>query len=542
MSVVVALVIFLMPVSASTTTTTWTSGGPDSAYINDLAVHPTSSDTVFAAVSGEDQHLAKTPNRGASWEYLLDSPTDLTAVAIDPTNPSRIFVGDSKYSYLTWDGGQEWSRQLKAFCEVTDFWLKPNSLIVVIATTHNKEREYGVWRNFRWGDYNAWENTLHHRCLTLAGDPNHPNVVYVGTKAWGYVGRSAASGARDSWYGISPSGKWVGEVRDIEVDLNSDVYAATDEGLRKWDGSDWTELTGLPTDNITALAIDRSTNPGVLYVGTGGNGVFVSEDGGNTWVEFNDGLENLSINVLAISDSEPKMIYAGTAGDGVWSRAVITSLEEGIKGDVNNDGKIRANDALLALRIAVGLIEPTDYQKWAADVNCDGRVRSNDALIILQYAVGQITQFPCDVQGASVVTAKNENQLLIDIITELENSPLTTEQKGILEQLKQLIWQQLLPNHTILLQNYPNPFNPETWISFLLAQDAPVTIHIYNTKGQLVRTIALGNKQVGVYTTKDRAAYWDGRCRNGEKVASGVYYYTLQAGDFSATRKMVILK
>jgi len=100
----------------------------------------------------------------------------------------------------------------------------------------------------------------------------------------------------------------------------------------------------------------------------------------------------------------------------------------------------------------------------------------------------------------------------------------------------------VIPSNFSLLQNYPNPFNPDTWLPFKLANDAPVAINIYNAKGQLIRTIALGNKNAGVYITKDRAAYWDGRDSFGEKVASGVYFYTLQAGGFRATRKMLILK
>ena len=101
---------------------------------------------------------------------------------------------------------------------------------------------------------------------------------------------------------------------------------------------------------------------------------------------------------------------------------------------------------------------------------------------------------------------------------------------------------EILPIRTAVLQNYPNPFNPETWIPFKLAQNAPVTIRIYNTKGQLVRTIALGNKNAGIYVTKDKAVYWDGRNSYGEKVASGMYFYTLRAADFTATRRMLIIK
>ena len=99
-----------------------------------------------------------------------------------------------------------------------------------------------------------------------------------------------------------------------------------------------------------------------------------------------------------------------------------------------------------------------------------------------------------------------------------------------------------LPKQFDLLQNYPNPFNPETWLPYQLARDANVNISIYNTKGQLVRTLLMGNQRTGVYVQKGKAAYWDGRDNEGERVASGVYFYTLQAGDFTATRKMVIMK
>jgi len=100
----------------------------------------------------------------------------------------------------------------------------------------------------------------------------------------------------------------------------------------------------------------------------------------------------------------------------------------------------------------------------------------------------------------------------------------------------------ILPERTMLLQNYPNPFNPETWLPFQLTQDAVVILRIYNQKGQLARTLYLGAKPAGMYTSKGKAAYWDGRDTAGEKVANGVYFYTLLAGDFLATRKLVLMK
>jgi hypothetical protein len=98
------------------------------------------------------------------------------------------------------------------------------------------------------------------------------------------------------------------------------------------------------------------------------------------------------------------------------------------------------------------------------------------------------------------------------------------------------------PEKTILLQNYPNPFNPETWIPFHLSQEADVSVRIYDSVGRLVRNLALGSKQEGIYVDKSKAVYWDGKNDSGEEVASGVYYYSITAGDFSASRKMIVKK
>jgi len=96
----------------------------------------------------------------------------------------------------------------------------------------------------------------------------------------------------------------------------------------------------------------------------------------------------------------------------------------------------------------------------------------------------------------------------------------------------------ILPRTPMLGQNYPNPFNPETWIPYQLAQNADVSVRIYSASGRLVRTLDLGYRPAGFYTGRDRAAYWDGRNQSGEQVSSGIYFYTIEAWDFSAVRKM----
>ena len=173
-----------------------------------------------------------------------------------------------------------------------------------------------------------------------------------------------------------------------------------------------------------------------------------------------------------------------------------------------------------------------------ADINGDGVVNIVD-LILVAVALGEVAGAPAvHAQAFSTLTAEEVEQWLI------KASQLQTENptyfRGILflEQLLAL----LTPKETALLANYPNPFNPETWIPYQLAAPADVTVTIYAVDGSVVRTLALGHQSVGIYQDKSRAAYWDGKNAFGESVASGVYFYTLKAGEFTATRKMLIRK
>ena len=165
-----------------------------------------------------------------------------------------------------------------------------------------------------------------------------------------------------------------------------------------------------------------------------------------------------------------------------------------------------------------------------ADVSGDGTISALDAALILQYVIGLIDKFPATNPISQAGQKYISGKITID------------ELDRILQKWGYPSVFKLLGIENQLLQNYPNPFNPDTWIPFKLARNAPVAICIYDTKGQLVRTLHIGNKGAGIYVTKDKAAYWDGRCRYGEKVVSGVYFYHLKAGDFSATRRMLIVK
>ena len=179
-------------------------------------------------------------------------------------------------------------------------------------------------------------------------------------------------------------------------------------------------------------------------------------------------------------------------------------------------------------------IVPAEPPRLAADVNGDGQVNIQD-LVAVAAAFGEAA---AGAPSASHLSAETVQQWLSD--AKQRNLTDATSQRGI-RFLEQFLLA-LTPKETTLLPNYPNPFNPETWIPYQLAKPVDVTLHIHTVDGSLVRVLSLGHKATGIYQTRSRAAYWDGRNEVGEPVASGVYFYTLTAGDFTATRKMLIRK
>lgn len=167
------------------------------------------------------------------------------------------------------------------------------------------------------------------------------------------------------------------------------------------------------------------------------------------------------------------------------------------------------------------------------DVNNDGFVNREDLLLVVEALESQE-----NTTAAPSLTASNLQQWILE--AKRRNPGNETFQRGIAV-LEQLLTPSY-PTEMTLLPNYPNPFNPETWIPYQLSKPTEVNISIYAADGRLVRTLELGHQPVGIYESRSRAAYWDGRNALGEPVASGLYFYTLTAGEFTATRKMLIRK
>ena len=252
----------------------------------------------------------------------------------------------------------------------------------------------------------------------------------------------------------------------------------------------------------------------------------------------NGTLATLTFEVYDVTDSTIRLsnVYI-VDRDGVrWEVEIegteVTEPAHDIVGDINRDGIVNIRDLVL-VSFRFGW-----RGEHRADINGDGIVDIADLVLVANAIGANAAAPPLNPQVLELISAGDVKGWL----SQARQLNLTdaTSQRGILF-LEQLLVV-LTPKETALLHNFPNPFNPETWIPYDLAKDADVSLHIYAVNGTLVRTLALGHQAAGLYQSRSRAAHWDGKNEFGESVASGLYFYTLTAGDFSATRKMLILK
>ena len=201
-------------------------------------------------------------------------------------------------------------------------------------------------------------------------------------------------------------------------------------------------------------------------------------------------------------------------------------------GDINRDGVVD----ILDLKIVGARFGQRGEN--SADLNGDGLVDIVDLVLVAGEFGGDAAAPSLYPQTLELLTAADIQGWLSQAQQLALTDPAYLRGIAVLEQLHAA----LIPQETVLLPNYPNPFNPETWIPYRLSHASDVDITIYDTRGMVVRRLDLGHQMAGYYTDRTKAAYWNGRNEHGESVASGIYFYQLRTGDYTALRRMVILK
>ena len=242
---------------------------------------------------------------------------------------------------------------------------------------------------------------------------------------------------------------------------------------------------------------------------------------------------NLPENAELVADLSEQLRAGWQAASPNLSKRIRTSKT--LPWDINNDRVVDMQDLTL-ISNNFGAKVPKHSK---LDVNKDGGVDIIDLLLVAAH-------FGASSDPTAPSVRPNIHPEHFDMVEKwLTEARLADDGSDVFRHgvatLERLL-NNTSPTETVLLPNYPNPFNPETWIPYDLAQDTEVHIHIYNLKGESIRQLSLGFQTAGTYRTPSRAAYWDGRNTSGEPVASGIYFYMLHAGQFKATRQMVIIK
>ena len=407
---------------------------------------------------------------------------------------------------------------------VTSLAFKPNSYLLASGSWDTTIR---IW------DVGDRDNLLHMR--TLRG-----HTDWVRSVAWSPDGRTLASGSTDGTVRLWNPDNGINfavlrghteTVYSVEWSPDGRILASGswDNTVRLWDPDTHGTLRVLRghADSVYALAFHPNGQ------------TLASGSGDNTIRLWNPNTGALKATLTGFAGANLAFSPNGQILASRGSNAYNTNLYRLLTVDVTGNGKVNVNDLVEVAKNYGKTVGAGANRK--ADVNNDGKVDVDDILAVIAAV---------DAAGAPALTQediKPGSLQASDVRRWIRDAKAANADPVGIAALEQLLAaltraEAPLPKETVLLANYPNPFNPETWIPYELAEAAEVTVTIHAADGKLVHTLELGQLPAGLYRTKGRAAYWDGRNALNEPVASGVYFYTLTAGDFTATRKMLIRK
>jgi len=524
-----------------------TNGGDDWTQINRglanpyvwvLAINPQNPSTIYAGTSGGGVY--RSINSGDNWTQINSGLTNpfVYVLAINSQNPSTIYAG-------TWGGG-------------------------VFRSTNGGDD---------WTQINNGLPNLNVQALAINPKFPDPSIIYAGTSGSGVFAAEFLDVPSIAITGIYPeSGPTAGGTL---VDISGKGF---DPGTTVTIGGASVEVVVVTTEDVVVktppgtegakdVKARNSWGEEAILAGgftykrefpTGdvsGDGTVSAYDA-SLILQFVVGLINeFPVELLTsplLSGFEPRTYQVSVPDLSVKEKEKFEVPI--IVSDGANDARSYAIAAGISLLYDATVLKPVKvsasplisdyYLKY--NIDKPGEIRMAFIGTKSADSVGSSSQRMFHPHSSSPVEGEEnmgESLLLIEFealpFTSGKSSPLilnTVVLSGSVGITKRHGFVELLPSKTELLPNYPNPFNPETWIPYRLSEEADVTVYIYDTRGQLVRSFFLGTKPAGTYLDRGKAVYWDGKNDAGERVASGVYFYQLKAGRFSDTRKLAVMK
>ncbi len=314
------------------------------------------------------------------------------------------------------------------------------------------------------------------------------------------------------------------------------LFAATEKGVFKFDGSSWT-LTSLSGKDVHAL----SSKSGILYAGTWGFGVFMSSDNGSTWTAINDGFNGfLTVQALTVNGNGD--LFAGTIGGGIfklahgtttWTKVAYQNVwslgatSTAIFAGTIGDGLYRSLDggatwtkvSSLSITFVYSISVDASNKIYVSSITSGVQVSSDNGNtwndLGLSYA-----------GVSSVVANPNSNNVFVGTksgsIYKSGDGNTATSVNGT----------NTIPTEFNLAQNYPNPFNPATTIQFAVPVSGRYSLKVYNVLGQEVANLIDGEISAGIHNVNF----------NASSFASGMYIYRFSGNNVNISKKMILIK
>lgn len=411
-------------------------------------------------------------------------------------------------------------------------------------------------------------NPLIRRGVVIIGNDNIDAPKIRGPWLWVIVPTGGLSGSDAAKSGTDFLAQATDSAITEDIVATQGAVLGTSVGKKEWKigelprrgGNNINELVneiGLGIDDINhhvaygSIILDSPIEqPSTMFIGSGDavkvwlNGALIHENAVDR--DADDYQDTVGV---VLKRGENFLLVAVYEGKGWWSGffGLDPATEFGVRipnyiapvphrADLNGDGRVSILDMIEVAFYFGREIKPENSY---IDLNNDGVINISDLIVVAQH-LGT----PTDIQSAPLSPAMIKYWIRLawdEYDGSIEFQKGITNLEFILISLTSEPAENIIEK-TALFTNYPNPFNPETWIPYQLAVPSDVVMTIHSAAGKVVRTLTLGHQPAGVYKTQNRAAHWNGRNEEGESVTSGIYFYTLTTGDFTATRKMLILK
>jgi photosystem II stability/assembly factor-like uncharacterized protein len=504
----------------------WTNADPDmeilngvsnfSWYFGQVRINPTDPNKIYVM----DVGFMSSNDGGANWSLSYQTHVDHHALAFNPANTNYLINGDDGGIYISTDNGSTWSGPKQM----------PNTQFYEIGLDYNNPQKlYGGTQDnntirTQTGNLDDWNALIGGDGFYVIVDFTNPNIIYAESQN-GYLQKSTDGGANfyNARNGINQNEPTNWSTPVIMDPNNSNIlYYGTNRVYRTTNGAaNWTAISPDLTDDGprlgTVTTIDvAATNSNVIFAGTDDSHVWVTTDNGTTWNDVSASLPYRWVTRVKVDPNNESNVYVTFSGL-KWHDPQPHVFKSSDKG--NNWTDISSN--LPDAPVNAFAVDNNDPNRLYLGSDVGAFMSFNGGVSWQPIADGLPTVSVYDMkihptENYLAIGTHGRSMYMVDLSQVVNN---VQNQSTIAENFK-------------LYQNYPNPFNPTTKLSFVIGHSSFVTLKVYDVLGKQVATLVNEEKSSGKYSVNF----------NANNLASGIYFYKIDAGNFTKTMKMILMK